>query len=53
MSRNWINRVFDDLIKEEPDNVDVDLIEEIVGYLGTKNGSADKVITSVDKKQVK
>jgi hypothetical protein len=50
MSRNWINRVFDDLIKEEPDNVDVDLIEEIVGYLGTKNGSADKVITSLDKK---
>jgi hypothetical protein len=46
MSEQWINRVLDD----KPEGVDVNLIKEIVDYLESAKGSADKVITSVDKK---
>jgi hypothetical protein len=50
MSEQWINRVLDDLVDDKPEGVDVNLIEEIVDYLESAKGSADKVITSVDKK---
>jgi hypothetical protein len=49
MSQDWINRVLDDLIRDQPEGVDVNLIREVNDFLRKEDGFADKVITSVDR----